>query len=137
MGRTRKEEFVTLLRELARQLQALDDDDFDAAVSKGFTLEVNGKKEAPRGSSRMRKTKSELGDIATTLRNTTSREEAQKIIEHELPLKEDLMQLARVLDIPIQKGDTSARVQERLVEATIGYRLRSAAVQGPQTKSDT
>jgi hypothetical protein len=38
--------------------------------------------------------------------------------------------LAAALDLPAMKSDTVDRLRNRIVEAVIGYKLRSSAVRG-------
>ncbi|WP_159052645.1 hypothetical protein [Streptomyces bungoensis] len=44
--------------------------------------------------------------------------------------KEELRRLASNLDLPMPRSDTADRVKDRIIEATIGYRLRSEAIRG-------
>jgi len=44
------------------------------------------------------------------------------------PLRAELKALATDMDLPVPKSDTVGRLRDRIVEATIGFRLRSQAI---------
>ena len=66
--------------------------------------------------------------ITYALQNTDTREHARELIDSFLHTKEELTRFARVLDIPVPKCISSEQIKDRLVEGTVGYRLRSAAI---------
>ena len=59
-----------------------------------------------------------------------SRDEAMDLLIGSGHTRPDLVAVARALEAPSQKGDTVQRLRERIVEAAVGYRLRSQAIRG-------
>lgn len=60
----------------------------------------------------------------------TSREEGIAHLDDLGLSRAGLEKLARALDLPVGRSDRVDRLKERIVEATIGYRLRSGAIKG-------
>ena len=124
--------FAALLSDLARQLGRMDSTTFEKVLSGEFRVEV---RVAEDSKTRRPGKKSQIADkkfvgLRDALRKTETREQAREMIDRALRTKDDLYQLARLLDIPALKNATSEHLKDRLVEATIGFRIRSAAVQG-------
>ncbi|WP_162602813.1 hypothetical protein [Streptomyces sp. CS090A] len=72
----------------------------------------------------------DLDRLREDLINASSREVGEDYIENQKLSRADLQALARALDIPVRKGDNMNAIKEGIVEATIGYRLRSGAIRG-------
>ena len=51
-------------------------------------------------------------------------------METKITSKDDMARLARQLDIQVQKSDSADQLKARIIESTIGFRIRSAAIQG-------
>ena len=124
--------FAALLNDLARQLGRMDSAKFEKVLSGELGLKVHvtedSKTRKPVKKSQMSDEK--LVGLHDALRKTETREQAREMIDSTLRTKDDLYQLARLLDIPTLKNATSEHMKDRLVEATVGFRIRSAAVQG-------
>jgi hypothetical protein len=68
--------------------------------------------------------------IVAELSLSESRTDALAILTSKLKSKKDLEIVARKLDIPIIKSEKAEALQEKIIEATAGSRLRSKAIQG-------
>ncbi len=68
--------------------------------------------------------------VAETLRSLDTREEGLRILTDFCSARKDLQSLAIYIDIPNSRRDSIPTLRERIIEATIGYRLRSRAIQG-------
>jgi len=123
---------VALLRDLAKQIQSLDEAHLSDVLSGKARLEVvvRAVERRPQRKSGQKLSEEELTKIGDTLRSSGSREEGERVLREKLPSKSDMARLARKLDLPVQKNDSAERLRARLIESTIGFRLRSAAVQG-------
>ena len=124
--------FAALLNDLARQLGRMDSAKFEKVLSGELRLEVHV---AEDSKTRRPVKKSQIPDeklvgLRDALRKTETREQAREMIDSALRTKDDLYQLTRLLDISTLKNATSEHMKDRLVEATVGFRIRSAAVQG-------
>lgn len=60
----------------------------------------------------------------------SSRQDAQALLDARYPSKKALEVIARRLDIPIIKKDKVEELRDKIVEATVGARIRSQAIQG-------
>jgi hypothetical protein len=72
----------------------------------------------------------QVGEIADKLRALPSREMGDAFLQSELPNRRSLEMLARFLQLPVQRDDSVERLRAKIVENTIGSRLRSDAIQG-------
>lgn len=59
-----------------------------------------------------------------------SREALHRFIEQNLPRKIDLISAFRATKVPINKLDDYETLVEKLIDGTIGYKLRSRAIRG-------
>jgi len=122
-----KDLLARLLAELSRSIRALDDAEFAAALNGDVRLRVIVE---PRV--RVREDEMEQIDASATvtaLRQLDALAAGMDLLEREHPSKEQLLRLCRFLDLRAEKRDTVHRLRERIVEATIGFRLRSEAIQ--------
>ena len=72
----------------------------------------------------------QVGEIVDKLRALPSREIGDAFLQRELPNRRALEMLARFLQLPVQRDDTVERLRAKIIENTIGSRLRSDAIQG-------
>jgi len=79
------------------------------------------------------RTDDEVARVIATLRRYKSRSDGDRLLQDVASSRAALTQLANALDVPIPKTDTVERLRERVVDATIGYRLRSEAIRGSIT----
>ena len=122
---------VSLLRDLARQIQALDDSEVESVLAGQSRIEIRPPLAKPEGNrTRSRCTDEALTGLQERLRNTNTRQRARELINEILHTKAELTRFARALDIPVPKSISSEQIKDRLVEGTVGYRLRSAAIRG-------
>ncbi|HEY7768788.1 hypothetical protein [Longimicrobium sp.] len=68
-------------------------------------------------------------DLAS-LGELNSREEGLLLLDEKYRTKALLEKLARTADLHVQRSDNVEMLRSRVIEATIGYRLRSRAIQG-------
>jgi len=72
----------------------------------------------------------DFSTLITSLKSVGTRDAAHKLIEDAALTRSKLTQLARLLDLPARGNDNAARIKEKIVEATIGFRLTSRAIRG-------
>ncbi|WP_147445101.1 hypothetical protein [Corallococcus sp. CA053C] len=68
--------------------------------------------------------------VTSRLRSFQSREEGAALLVDRYPTKSLLQGLARHLDVHVAKEDDVEMIRNKIIETTIGYRLRSSAVRG-------
>lgn len=71
-----------------------------------------------------------LNDIVAKLTAFPSRAEASQFMEATFETKKTLEQIARHLDVPVNKQDKVETLRDKIIEATVGARLRSEAIKG-------
>jgi hypothetical protein len=77
----------------------------------------------------------DLEQVQSTLSSMDSREKGYSYLVDLGLGREQLRLLASSLDLPVPRSDTVDKVRDRIVEATIGYRLSSEAIRGGNTES--
>ena len=114
--------------QLATFLRSLSDEDLEAIAKKElrFTLSPTRTRSAPAKS----RDTVDYDELLRSLQESESREAADEHLKSYRLRREQLITLARRLDVPAMKGDNSDRLVARIVESTVGFRLRSAAVRG-------
>ena len=132
MHRSTKEQFVSLLRDFARRIQAMDDARMERILAGELRIEVRApeKERAKAREGKARCSDPEIESLRRELQEAGSREPARALIDRYLHSKADLVHFARVLDISAPQKSSSDDIEARLVESTVGYRLRSAAIRG-------
>ena len=75
------------------------------------------------------KVKSELNSFQT-------REEGLEYLNLQCKTKKELTALAKIIDIHVQKTDKIDQLKEKIIESTIGFRLRSAAIQNKSIEDE-
>ena len=124
-----KQQVVSLLRDFANQIQKMDDSEIESVLAGELRLEIRPpQKKSKKQPTRNRYLADEFEKLQDALQNTDTREHARELIDSFLHTKEELTRFARVLDIPVPKSISSEQIKDRLVEGTVGYRLRSAAI---------
>jgi hypothetical protein len=128
---TTKQQFVSLLRHFTRQIQAMDDEDVQRILDGELELEIRTTDRRARSSGkRQRCSDEEMIRLRDSLGRVRSRECALELIDRTLQSKTDLARFAKAIDVPVPKEASTNDVRDRLVEATVGYRIRSAAIRG-------
>ncbi|MEW6027675.1 MAG: hypothetical protein AB1599_10345 [Planctomycetota bacterium] len=68
-------------------------------------------------------------ELIEELNSIRNRETGMHIVNSKLKTKDDVVGLAKFIDIPVKKSENIKFIKEKIIEATIGYRLRSASIQ--------
>lgn len=69
-------------------------------------------------------------DVIAQIISLASRQDAQTFLDSKFSSKKALEIIARKLDIPIIRQDKAEDLRDKIVEATVGARIRSQAIQG-------
>jgi hypothetical protein len=124
-----------LLRALAALVEKSDPDQV-AALLRSRTAALSGGVERPtqKGLFTRATVPPDLPKLAQELRALNSREEGHALLSEASLTRRELETLGRLIDTPIVKTDNMQRLTERIIEASIGSRLSSAAIRGNHTK---
>ena len=122
---------ATLLRELANIIEALKETDFEAIIFGKAQLDIKivTKVKGLQPSNQQITFDEKLKAAVEKLSAMQTREEGESFLMEHFTTKDELIRLAKMIDIQIQKKDTISQIIERIIEATIGFRTRSAAIQ--------
>ncbi|WP_200242736.1 hypothetical protein [Thiohalocapsa halophila] len=122
-----------IFADLSSELQSLTDEDLkklsggDYRLSLRITRTRSGQKTSDGLS------QDEKESLLRELAKAETREDGMQVIEDALNTRKELESVARFLDISVLKQDKVASIREKIVEATIGARLRSEAIKGKRT----
>jgi len=72
----------------------------------------------------------ELEKLKDNLYNMNNREDGLFLLERHSPTRSRLEALAKLLDISVTKRDSVEHIRTKIVDTTIGFRLRSKAIRG-------
>ena len=137
MNTNKKSELASLLRQLADFIERRSDEELAPLFQQAQRLVT---KRAPRKFAKDVKPGMEEArpdDLAAQLSIMRTREAGEMLLREKIPNREGLERLARFLQLPVQRDDTVNRLRTKIVENSIGSRLRSEAIQGiGHTKND-
>lgn len=117
--------FIALLKQFTQFIVYLTEEDISDIISgkKSLSIKLVDKKQSssPKSSS------IDLMEIENSLTIIDSREEAEELLKNFK--KADLKTLAKKLDIPVQSNEAILKLKEKIIESTVGFKLRSKAIQ--------
>ena len=124
--------FVAMLRACADYLSTLPAGEVDAFLNSELELRLSvvSKKGKPKRQKAAALDSAELAQIASRLHSLDNRADGERLLRDVAPSKSALDMLARHLDVAVRREDRLDDLRRRIIEATIGFRLSSAAVQG-------
>ncbi len=136
-----RRETIALLRALIRAIDELSDIEFDEVIKGEGRLAFVEFKER-LGKTKL-KTKAsfqispdDLKMVAQQLKSSITREEAIAFLHQDgrTILKENLVHLAKILGIHVEKNDKRELVEQKIVEFVVGTKLRSEAIRSLSLK---
>lgn len=121
--------YANLTRQFLRFLEELKPEEIASLESRESRVEIrlSGPKRS-EGKPHSGLTPEDLSKLGSELRAAATNERAATLLSG--LNKEQLTRLSRALDLPVQKSDTIDQIRERVVQSTVGFRLRSKAIQG-------
>lgn len=119
-----------LLRQAAKAVEALTEEEKASLLAGEASFRI-----AIESKTRPRRTQQSTGEIDVValrarLESSRSRDEAQRILEEMSLSKVALQKITKAFELNCMKDDSVSRLVERIVDATVGFRLRSQAIQG-------
>ena len=121
-----KKDILKLLQLIQKELNNLSEDEIDSLLSGEAKLELIIKSKLKRKSI---ETNIDLHKLESELRELNNRDAGINLLAKTFSTKEELEKFARQLDLPVLKGDKVDLLRKKIVEATIGYKLRSDSIQ--------
>ena len=130
---TLKTELLLAMQRIAAALTEMDEDDISKIVDDAYTLEIRLVRKRNKEDSSAKAAQIDAPAIIAKLAEFSSREDAQKFLDENFGGKRLLELIARSLDIPIMKQDRVDTLRDKIIESTVGARMRSQAIQGGQS----
>ena len=130
-----KKAISNLLLSVNKLVNRLSTEELDILESGKFELSLNiTKGKHFKGDKQATATLDEsyLKSISEQLDSAKSREDGLVIIESSLKNKNELEIFAKHIDVAVLKSDRVDKIRDNIVDATVGARLRSSAIQGKE-----
>lgn len=127
-------DIAKVLHELAQTLERSSTADLGALLAGRAALVISSQSAAARRGAapkkRRQRSVKDLAGLGAQLRQLESREDGSRLLIRAQLTKDELEELARLMDLPVYREDDSQRLRDKIVEASIGARLNSQAIRG-------
>lgn len=121
---------ITVFRRISEALDSLSADELKRLSDPLFTVEVRAVRRRAKEESALFPTDASVEELIMEITALSTRQEAQSLLDAKCPARKSLEPIARHLDIPIVKQDKVEALRDKIIEATVGARIRSQAIQG-------
>lgn len=125
MSSTRRE-LLDIINVLSKTLNNINDEQFNNIITNSAKLvyvENEVKKKIETSSNNI-----VINNLVSNIKEFNSREETQKYIEDLKLKKDDLLEIGKLVNANISKKDTKQKITEKIVDATVGAKLRVEAI---------
>src|SRR5882672_3794552 len=127
----KRSELANILRRLADYIDRHPDEELAPIFEQAARLmPTAGSHKKSHAKSAVTLGPEDLKELAFKLRELPTREDGESLLLGKIPNRRGLEMLARFLQLPVQRDDSVERLRAKIVENTIGSRLRSSAIQG-------
>lgn len=117
------ERYISFLKNLSKEeLNSL------SKKEKEIVFEIKNKQNSQRNNERLI-SEQEVNDIILKLNSMNERLEGENYLKPLKLSRQSLEIILKKLDIPYQKKDSISKLYDKIIESTIGYKLRSQAIQ--------
>ena len=120
---------ASALRRLAAALERMTDEELARLNEPGTEIEIKILRRRAKDDVAP-ELRLDLPGIVEKLTASMSRTDAAKFLDEGFGTKKALEQIARHLDVAVLKQDKVEMLRDKIIEATVGARLRSEAIQG-------
>jgi hypothetical protein len=125
-----KYDLAFALRRYAEAITSLNDEDLLKLADETFSVEVKFTRRRGKTSTEPDTSKENIKELSDKLISIDSRDQALVFLNANFKTKKSLDSVARLLDVSVLKTDKLENLAEKIVEATVGARKRSEAIQG-------
>ncbi|WP_426801940.1 hypothetical protein [Xanthomonas campestris] len=119
-----------LFRRLTEALHMLSEEELRKLSDPQFAVEIRAVRRRAKDDSSLLLPDKTAEDAIAEITLMSSRQDAQALLDLKFSSKKALELIARKLDIPIVRQDKIEDLRDKIVEATVGARMRSQAIQG-------
>ncbi len=124
---------LTVFRRLSNALDSLSADELNRLSDPQYSVEIRAIRRRSKEETNSISSDANVEDIIKKITALGSRQDAQVLLESQYSTRKSLELIARRLDIPIAKQDKVEVLRDKIIEATVGARIRSQAIQGTGT----
>lgn len=125
-----KPQFPNAFRRLVDAIERLGEDDVSKLSDDSYTIEIRLTRKRNKEDAIAPTQEIDLANVIDKLSSFPSREDAQQFLDGGFSTRKSVESIARKLDIPISKQDKVETLRDKVIEATVGARVRSQAIQG-------
>ncbi|MBE7567998.1 hypothetical protein HER14_07585 [Acidithiobacillus thiooxidans] len=125
-----KLQFPNVLRRLVDAVERLSEDDLSKLGDESYSIEIRLTRKRNKDDAITPIQEVDLANVIEKLTNFPSREDAQQFLDANFSTRKSVELIARKLDIPISRQDKVEILRDKVIEATVGARVRSQAIQG-------
>ena len=124
---------LTVFRRIAEALDALPIEELRRLSDPNCIVEIRTVRRRPKDEPSLFPAGASVDSVIDEISKLATRQEAQALLDSRYPTKKILELIGRKLDIPIVKQDKAETLRDKIIEATVGARIRSQAIQGTST----
>lgn len=121
---------LIVFRRLAEALDSLSEDELKKLSDPQYVVDIKAVRRRTKDEPSLLPADTSAEDAIAQITALPTRQEAQVLLDKKYPSKKALELIARKLDIPIIRQDKVEDLRDKIVEATVGARIRSQAIQG-------
>lgn len=121
---------VNLLKRLVEAISSLPEEELAKLSDVNYTIEIRAIRRRTKDDLALQSLDASVEDAIVEITALPSRQDAQAFLDVRFSSKKALELIARKLDIPIVRQDKVEELRDKVVEATVGARIRSQAIQG-------
>jgi len=137
MKMSENEASAAVLNEIAVFLRKLTPDDVGRLINGDVRIVLLETGRRATGGAKSAPSASDLATIRTSLQEVTTRDEGRKYLDGLGLTRPALQRLAVAMDMAVRKSDTVEMIKDSIVEAAVGFRLRSNAIRGLRSEGDS
>ncbi|MCZ2107802.1 MAG: hypothetical protein LC106_10540 [Burkholderiales bacterium] len=124
---------LTVFRRLSNALDSLSADELKRLSDPQYSVEIRAIRRRSKDETTSISTDTNVEDVIKEITALGSRQDAQALLDSRYSTRKSLEPIARGLEIPIAKQDKVEVLRDKIIEATVGARIRSQAIQGTGT----
>lgn len=117
-----------LLKHLAKAVERLTDDEITDVLAGRRRFILTTEEAGSSCTAGAADERPDFDGLIASLKSAQTRDTARRLLEAAPLTRSQLAQLAKTLDLPVQRSDDIARLREKVIETTIGFRLTSNAI---------
>ena len=125
-----KRQFSLAMSRILDAIEGLSEEEFTKLCDSVYSVEIRITRKRNKEEPVPSVSEEDLQSLIARITGMSNREEAQQFLDISFSTRKSIEPIARRLDIPIMKQDKIEILRDKIIEATVGARIRSEAIQG-------